>query len=155
MEQGWAGPATLWQFFSQSLAGPAWYILHTREVKRWNFIIFNTPKCYISLKSWGPQDFKGATPEFQKWIWKKKLIDPAYRSATAIPVFGLQERAWRTRPTYKLDLTERPRVECLRFFWNKFYIPVFFSQTWKKRNLEIVCVRIILFLSFLFCVLAV
>jgi hypothetical protein len=46
-------------------------------------------------------------------------------------------------------------LECLRFFRNKFYIPVFFSQTWKNQNLEIVCVRIILFLSFLFCVLAV
>jgi hypothetical protein len=59
------------------------------------------------------------------------------------------------RPSHSRQNPEPPSVECLRFFRNKFYIPVFFSQTWKKRNLEIVCVRIILFLSFLFCVLAV
>jgi hypothetical protein len=38
-------------------------------------------------------------------------------------------------------------VECLRFFRNKIFIPIFFSQTWKKRNLEIVCCTyLILFL---------
>jgi hypothetical protein len=51
-----------------------------------------------------------------------------------------------------LDKPKTQLVECLRFFWNKFY---FFHRLKKKQNLEIVCVHIILFLSFLFCVLAV
>ncbi len=40
----------------------------------------------------------------------KKSVYPAYRSATAIPVFGLQGPAVTDGPTDKLDLTERPRV---------------------------------------------
>ncbi len=55
----------------------------------------------------GFQRYNSRIPELDM---EKKSVYLAYRSATAIPVFGLQGWAVTDVPTYKLDLTERPRA---------------------------------------------